>query len=73
MRLLAGVLTDIDRLLDDDRFFAPFRKHFRRFDGRPPIRIESYLRMMFLKVQFKVGCERVYQMLDSRWVWWRPV
>jgi transposase, IS5 family len=47
------------------RFFAPFAGHFHRVDGRPSIPIETYLRMMFLKVQTKVGYERLCQMVSD--------
>jgi transposase, IS5 family len=65
MRVLTGELAEIDRLLDDERFFVPFAKHFHRLDGRPSIPIETYLRMMFLKVQAKVGYERVCTMIGD--------
>lgn len=65
MRVLSGELAEIDRLLDDERFFVPFGVHFHRVEGRPSIPIETYLRMMFLKVQTKVGYERLCQMVND--------
>jgi IS5 family transposase len=65
MRVLTGELAEIDQLLDDERFFAPFADHFHRVDGRPSIPIETYLRMMFLKVQTKVGYERLCTMVSD--------
>ena len=42
-------LVAVDRLLDDERFFAPYRRFFHATLGRPSIPIETYLRLMFLK------------------------
>ncbi len=46
-RLPAG-LAEADRLLDDPRLFTPFRPFFDPSHGRPPIPMETYVRMMFL-------------------------
>lgn len=37
MRVLSGELADIDAVLDDKRFFAPFREFFDPTEGRPSI------------------------------------
>lgn len=50
-------LQAVDRLLDDEAFFEPFRAHFDPEIGRPSIPIECYLRMMFLKFRYKLGYE----------------
>ena len=42
MRVLSGELAEIDVLLDDRRFFVPFRAFFDRVEGRPSIPIETY-------------------------------
>ena len=42
MRVLSGELAEIDELLDDERFFRPFRPFFNPVDGRPSIPIETY-------------------------------
>jgi len=64
--VLAGELAEIDRLLDDRRFFGPFREFFNATEGRPSIPIESYLRLMFLKYRFDLGYERlVVEVSDS--------
>src|ERR1700712_3638166 len=49
MRVLSGELAQIDVLLDDERYFRPFRPFFDPVEGRPSIPIETYLRLMFLK------------------------
>src|SRR5688500_15164227 len=49
---LPGDLAEIDQLLDDERFFEPFRPFFDPVIGRPSIPIETYLRMMFLKYRY---------------------
>jgi len=58
MRVLSGELAEIDRLLDDRRYFGPFREFFDQREGRPSIPMETYLRLMFLKYRFNLGYER---------------
>jgi IS5 family transposase len=60
---LPGDLAEIDELLDDERFFEPFRPFFDPVMGRPSIPIETYLRMMFLKYRYRLG----YEPLCRRW------
>ena len=50
-------LEAVDRLLDDERFFAPYRRFFHATIGRPSIPIETYLRLMFLKCRYRLGFE----------------
>ena len=45
------------RLLDDPRFFEPFRPFFIARIGRPSIPMETFLRMMFLKYRYRLGFE----------------
>ena len=37
-------LTQVDKLLDDVRFFAPFRERFGTTMGRPTVSVATYLR-----------------------------
>ena len=48
-------LTRVDRLLDDERFLAPFRERFSTRMGRPTTAISTYLRMMYLKHRYQLG------------------
>lgn len=54
---LSVELARVDALLDDERFFAPFRAWFHPSLGRPSTPIETYLRMMFLKFRYRLGYE----------------
>jgi IS5 family transposase len=56
---LPDELARVDALLDDEAFFAPFRAYFDPVLGRPSIPIETYLRLMFLKVRYQLGYESV--------------
>jgi IS5 family transposase len=56
---LPAELERVDRWLDDDRFFAPFRAHFDARLGRPSVPVETYLRLMFLKFRYRLGYETV--------------
>jgi IS5 family transposase len=59
-------LEQIDRLLEDRRFFAPYKAFFHERLGRPSIPIEVYLRLMFLKYRHKLGFEPlVHEVADS--------
>jgi IS5 family transposase len=71
MRVLSGELAAIDGLLDDERFFAPFRVFFDPTEGRPSIPIETYLRLMFLKYRHGVGYERLCTLVRDSITWRR--
>jgi IS5 family transposase len=71
MRVLSGELADVDRLLDDRRFFGPFRPFFDPSEGRPSIPIETYLRLMFLKYRYQLGYERLCALVADSITWRR--
>jgi IS5 family transposase len=71
MRVLSGELAEVDRLLDDRRLFAAFRRFFDPTEGRPSIPIESYLRLMFLKYRFGLGYERLCRLVADSITWRR--
>ena len=71
MRVLSGELAEIDVLLDDGRFFKPFRRFFDPTEGRPSIPIETYLRLMFLKYRFDLGYERLCVSVTDSLSWRR--
>jgi transposase, IS5 family len=56
LRLPPG-LAQVDALLDDPVFFAPFAPHFHPVLGRPGTPVEWYLRLMFLKFRHGLGFE----------------
>lgn len=63
-------LQAIDALLDDQRFLAPFVRRFRSKRGRYTIPMETYLRLMYLKMRYQLGYESlVAEVTDS--VSWR--
>jgi IS5 family transposase len=70
LRRLPAELARVDVLLDDERFFAPFRAYFDVTFGRPSIPIEVYLRLMFLKFRYRLGYESLCaEVADS--IGWR--
>lgn len=71
MRVLSGELAEVDVLLDDERFFRPFRPFFDPAEGRPSIPIETYLRMMFLKYRFDLGYGRLCAQVRDSLSWRR--
>src|SRR6266516_4900802 len=65
-KVLSEELAAIDRLLDDERFMAPFVARFNCRIGRPTIPIETYLRLMYLKHRYHLGYETlVSEVADS--------
>ena len=71
MRVLSGELAEIDQLLDDPRFFRPFRAFFDPTEGRPSIPMETYLRLLFLKCRFKLGYEQLWVQVNDSLSWRR--
>jgi IS5 family transposase len=68
---LPGDLAEIDALLDDPRFFEPFRPFFDPVIGRPSIPMETYLRMMFLKTRYRLGFEPLCAEVADSLAWRR--
>lgn len=64
-------LARIDMILDDERFFAPFREKFYSRVGRPTIPVATYLRMMFLKRRYKLGYETLVKEVKDSFTWRR--
>ena len=64
-------LTQVDQLLDDPVFFAPFVPHFDPRQGRPSIPMETYLRLMFLKFRYRLGYETLCREVADSISWQR--
>jgi IS5 family transposase len=70
LTLPAG-LAEIDALLDDPRFFEPFRAYFDPRQGRPSIPMEWFLRLMFLRFRYKLGFEALCREVTDSLAWRR--
>lgn len=70
LALPAG-LAEVDRLLDDPRFFEPFRPFFSARVGRPSIPMEVYLRLMFLRFRYRLGFETLCAEVTDSLAWRR--
>ncbi len=68
---LPPALAEVDHLLDDPRFFEPFRPFFTQATGRPSIPVETYLRMMFLRFRYDLGFERLCAEVTDSLAWRR--
>ncbi len=68
---MSDELTKVDRLLDDERFFVPFRERFDTRVGRPTISVATYLRMMYLKRRYKLGYETLVKEVKDSFTWRR--
>jgi len=69
-RRLSPELQAVDEFLDDERFLEPFLSRFPSKRGRYTIPMETYLRLMFLKMRYQLGYETlVTEVTDS--VGWR--
>ena len=64
-------LTKVDKLLDDERFFAPFRERFGTHMGRPTTAVSTYLRMMYLKYRYGLGYEVLVKEVSDSLAWRR--
>jgi IS5 family transposase len=64
-------LEAVDVLLDDPRFFEPFRAWFDPEVGRPSIPMETYLRLMFLKYRYRLGYETLCAEVSDSLTWLR--
>lgn len=64
-------LAAVDRLLDDPRFFEPYRRFFDPVMGRPSVPVETYLRLMFLKVRYGLSYESVCREAADSIMWLR--
>jgi IS5 family transposase len=69
--VMPAELEAVDRLLDDGRFFEPFRRWFDPRWGRPSIPIETYLRLMFLKYRYRLGYESLCAEVSDSLSWLR--
>jgi IS5 family transposase len=69
--VMAAELAAVDGLLDDPRFFDPYRRFFHATVGRPSIPIETYLRLMFLKYRYHLGFERTCAEVTDSISWQR--
>jgi transposase, IS5 family len=64
-------LEAVDRLLDDVRFFEPYRRFFHATLGRPSVPVETYLRLMLLKYRYRVGFEPLCREVADSITWRR--
>jgi transposase, IS5 family len=64
-------LTQVDKLLDDERFFAPFRQRFGTTMGRPSTAVATYLRLMYLKHRYQMGYEVLVKEVSDSLAWRR--
>ena len=69
--MMPAELTRVDALLDDGRFFEPFRPFFHASFGRPSIPLETYLRLMFLKHRYRLGFETLCREVTDSITWQR--
>ncbi|MGH9231783.1 MAG: ISNCY family transposase [Acidimicrobiales bacterium] len=69
--VMPAELEDVDALLDDPRFFEPFRRWFDPVFGRPSIPMETYLRLMFLKYRYRLGYETLCAEVSDSLTWLR--
>jgi IS5 family transposase len=69
--VMPAELAAVDRLLDDPRFFEPFRRWFDPAWGRPSIPMETYLRLMFLKYRYRLGYETLCAEVSDSLTWLR--
>ncbi len=62
-------LQTIDEILDDPRFFEPYIKRFNTKIGRPTVKVETYIRMMYLKFRYQLGYETLVNEVSDSISW----
>lgn len=68
---LSEELSKVDELLEDERFFAPFRERFSCQWGRPTVPVATYLRLMYLKFRYKLGYKALVREVQDSFTWRR--
>jgi len=68
---LSEELSRVDELLEDERFFAPFREEFSCPWGRPTVPVATYLRLMYLKFRYKLGYKALVREVKDSFSWRR--
>lgn len=68
---LSEELSRVDALLEDERFFAPFRERFSCRWGRPTVPVATYLRLMYLKFRYKLGYKALVREVQDSFTWRR--
>lgn len=71
VRELPDDLAKLDRWLDDERFFQPFRDKYHERLGRPSIPAETYLRLVALKHQHGLSDRQLCIAVRDRLSWRR--
>ena len=64
-------LTRVDKLLDDERFFASFRERLGTRLGRLTTAVATYLGMMYLKHRYQLGYEVLVKEVSDSLAWRR--
>ncbi len=64
-------LAKIDKILSDERFFAPFVEKFHTRVGRPTTPVATYLRMMWLKRRYRLSYETLVKEVSDSFMWRR--
>jgi IS5 family transposase len=64
-------LSQVDKLLDNERFFVTFRERFGTTMGRPTTAVATYLRMMYLKHRYQLGYEVLVKEVSDSIAWRR--
>jgi len=68
---LPAELARVDRVLDDPVFFEPYRPHLSVTMGRPSTPIDTYLRLMFLNLRYRLGYESLCREVGDSITWSR--
>ncbi|MDE3077616.1 MAG: ISNCY family transposase [Chloroflexota bacterium] len=70
-RHISPELQVVDSVLDDEAFLAPFRPRFPSKRGRYTIPMDTYLRLMFLKMKYGLGYESLVAEVNDSVSWRR--
>jgi transposase, IS5 family len=68
---LPAELAQVDAVLDDERFLAPWRALFYRRLGRPSVPVDTLLRLLCLKYRYGLGYESLCREVADSISWRR--
>lgn len=71
IQVLSEELQKVDEILDDPRFFEPYLERFNTKIGRPTVKVETYIRMMYLKFRYQLGYETLVKEVSDSISWRR--
>jgi IS5 family transposase len=69
LQVLPDELQRINELLDDEKFYGLYLERFNTRIGRPTVKVETYIRMIYLKFRYQLGHETLVKEVSDSISW----